>query len=86
MIDGNKSFVISMEKELCPITLDWIKKELDLNFEMHQEDQTNVSDKDESWMLKEGDGMERDVRKEWVIVRKGSKWPFSLKDNWNFQR
>ncbi|KAK0600248.1 hypothetical protein LWI29_013022 [Acer saccharum] len=69
VMDGNKAFIISMEKDQIPVSFDWISSKLDLKFEMASEDQFFSSEKEDSGLYKGNDKMEKKCREEWASVR-----------------
>ena len=82
VIEGNKSFVVSMEKDSTPADFDWILNVLDLKFELSPEGQFLNSDKEDSWMYKIGDSMGNEDRELGANVRnrkavRGNKVHFS---------
>ncbi|KAI9180574.1 hypothetical protein LWI28_006179 [Acer negundo] len=79
VVDGKKSFVLTIEKDVTSMNFDWLGELLGLNFELPSKELFLSSDTEESWQPKSGDKIEKksiekwDNFKSWKEVRKTSK-------------
>lgn len=66
MKEGNKDFIVALEKDMISVSFDWISKELDLNFENASENQLLSSEEDDFGISSRGDRKEKVANEEWV--------------------